>query len=495
MKRSAGIIMPISSLPSPYGIGTFGKAAKSFVDFLASAKQSYWQILPLGPTGYGDSPYQSFCSFAGNPYFIDFDELRKEGYLQKSDYADLNWGSDETKIDYGLLYTQRYIVLRKAVFRMLKENSKHFQGFTKKEKGWLNDYALFMAIKTKYKGLPFREWPDKLRIHDKKALRQFMKDNREEVDFYKGVQYFFYVQWFRLKRYANKRGIRIIGDLPIYVAEDSVELWSDPKQFQVTRDGNLKEVAGYPPGNPEDDGQRWGNPLYDWAAMEKDGYKWWIRRIKAQTRLYDVIRLDHFQGFSNYYAIPSSCVTAKIGKWKKGPGISLFRAIQDELGKMSFIVEDLGMLHEEAYKLKEEAGYPGMKTLQYAFYPENPSSEYLPHNFIPNCVVYVSTHDTEPIGGWFEDADSKLTDRAIEYLHLDKQEGYNWGMIRGAYAGCEVLAVAQMQDFLGLGKEARINDPGKATDNWNWRAKKIYFNRKLANRISRMVLLYDRWHN
>ncbi len=494
MKRSAGTLMPITSLPSRYGIGTMGKEARKFADFLDRAHQSYWQILPLGPTSYGDSPYQSFSSFAGNPYLIDLEELEKDGYLKKSEYTKPNWGNDAEKVDYGLIYINRFPVLYIAVKRLFERKPEDLEIFFEEEKEWLDDYALFMTIKNVYNGAAVRNWPEELRYRNKKALKDFEMKHQDEVLFWKGVQYLFFKQWKSLKEYVNALGIKIIGDIPIYVAEDSVEVWSDPKQFQLDEENHPIEIAGCPPDGFAVDGQRWGNPLYDWDYMKKDHYSWWIRRIKAQFRFYDTLRLDHFRGFAGYYAIPASEKTARNGVWKKGPGYDLFKTIEKKLGKLDIIVEDLGFLTEDVYELLEKCGYPGMKNMQFAFYPENPGSEYLPHNFVKNCVVYVGTHDNEPIMGWFKYGEKKCTRRAVKYLHLDKTEGYNWGMIRGAYSGVEDLAVVQFQDYLGLGMEARINAPSTAEGNWCWRVKKNDFKAALADKIASYVDLYDRDH-
>lgn len=491
MKRSAGILMPISSLPSKHGIGTFGKEAYEFIDFLVKAKQTYWQILPLGHTSYGDSPYQSFSSYAGNPYFIDLDILNEEAYLKKSEYENINWGN-MNDIDYALLYKKRYKVLRKACDRLINENNKEFKKFIKQENNWLNDYAIFMALKYKYEGKSYQRWPKQYRLRNKKALSLFKKKNEKDILFWKAIQYFFYKQWFNVKKYANDKGIKIIGDLPIYVAEDSADVWANPKQFQLNKYLKPTEIAGCPPDSYSEDGQRWGNPLYDWDYMKKEKYSWWIDRVKGQFALYDVVRIDHFRGFAGYYAIPAKEKSARHGVWKKGPGYALFKQIKKELGDLEFIAEDLGFLTPDVYDLLDKCGYPGMKNMQFAFYPDYPDSEYLPHNFIKNCVVYVSTHDNEPIMAWFKYASRKSTRRAIDYLHLDKKEGYNWGMIRAAYSGVENLAIIAMQDFLALGMNARINEPSTIGKNWRWRINKKDINDKLAKRIAYEIDMYAR---
>ena len=492
MKRGAGIVMPITSLPSDYGIGTMGKEARRFIDFLHTAKQTYWQILPLGPTSYGDSPYQSFSSFAGNPYLIDLDELHKDGLLRKKEYAEGSWGDNPLRVDYGLIYARRYEVLRKAVARLLENKPADYDAFIENEKGWLDDYALFMTIKKLENGKPVGEWHKKLHFRDPEALDKVRRENAGEMTFWEAVQYLFFRQWKKLRQYAKKQNVKIIGDIPIYVAEDSVEVWADPKQFQLDKNLHPTEIAGCPPDGFAEDGQRWGNPLYDWEYMKKDGYAWWIRRVAQQFRFYDVLRLDHFRGFAGYYAIPATEKTARNGKWREGPGYALFEAIEKALGKREIIAEDLGFLTEDVYELLRKCGYAGMKNLQFAFFPENPGSEYLPHNFVKNCVVYVGTHDNEPIMGWFKYGPKKCINRAKKYLHLDPAEGLNWGMIRCAYMGVEDTAMVQFQDFLGLGWDARINTPSVVGINWTWRCDKKDINGRLAQKIARWTALYDR---
>ena len=490
MVRGAGVLMPLTSLPSKYGIGTLGKAAFDFVDFLASARQGYWQILPIGPTGYGDSPYQSYSSFAGNPYLIDLDLLEKDRLLKPSEYRDEDWGKDPGKTDYGILYEKRFKVLRKATDRLSHHIPKDYTDFLKEEKDWLHDYAVFMAIKTDLKGKPWREWPKELQNKDKQAMQEVRQRLSSEILFWTRVQYLFFRQYHALKKYANSKNVKIIGDLPIYVASDSIDAWSFRDQFQLDEKGDPKAVAGCPPDAFSADGQLWGNPLYDWDKMKHDGYKWWINRIDHQMRFYDVLRLDHFRGFSTYYAIPAKDTTAKNGRWHNGPGIEFFKAVENKLGRLSLIAEDLGDLSADVYDLMAKTGYPGMKVLEFAFDSEN--NEYMPHNYNKNCVVYAGTHDNDTVLGWLKTAPKKTKERVVTYFHLDEKEGYNWGLIRGALSSTADLAIIQMQDLLGLGSEGRMNTPATASGNWTWRALPGSATKQLARKLCAMTLLYGR---
>ena len=492
MKRSAGILMPLSALDGPYGIGTMGRQARKFVDFLARAGQKYWQILPLGPTGYGDSPYSCFSSFAGNPYLIDLDLLADRGLLKKEEYEWLYWGGDPCRVDYHALYEYRDRVLRMAVARLLAEDPQHVIQFAEKEKDWLRDYALFMTAKKVYDGQPFTQWPDKLRRHDARELERFAAGHGDEIMFWQSVQYLFFMQWTALKQYAGQRGIEIIGDLPIYVSPDSVEAWSSPGFFQLDRQGKPKEVAGCPPDGFSADGQLWGNPLYNWRAMKKDGYAWWTARIRQQLRFYDVLRIDHFRGFAGYYAIPAGEETARNGVWKKGPGIDFFRTVEAQLPEMQIIAEDLGFLTPDVLEMLSETGYPGMKVLEFAFDPDDPDNEYLPHNFTENCIVYAGTHDNDTVQGWMANTPKESTDLARQYMGLNEQEGYHWGMIRTAYTSVAKIAVIQLQDFLGLGSEARMNTPSTLGNNWVWRVSPGAYTDDLADRIAQLTGLCGR---
>ena len=432
--RKAGVLLPISSLPSPWGIGALGAAAREFIDFLAAAGQSFWQILPLGPTSYGDSPYQSFSSWAGNPYFIDLDDLAAEGLLERQEYQRLNWGEDPARVDYGLLYKTRYPVLRKACARLLERGDARFHSFCLGEADWLEDYALFMALKERFDGRSWQEWPQPIRLREPAALEAARTQLAGEVNFWRGVQYLFCQQWKKLKSYANEKGVSILGDLPIYTALDSADVWASPKQFQLDDRGCPTEVAGCPPDAFSEDGQLWGNPLFDWERMKRDGYQWWLHRVGYQLCLYDALRIDHFRGFESYYAIPYGDTTARNGRWRPGPGLDFFQAVNSALGKQNIVAEDLGFLTPEVHRLLEETGYPGMKVLEFAFGSRELGSAYLPHCYPTNCVVYTGTHDNDTIRGWMASAPRKEAAFAKEYLRLSRGEGYHWGMMRAAWA-------------------------------------------------------------
>ena len=478
--------MPISSLPSPCGIGAMGKEAYKFVDFLAAGGQSCWQVLPLGPTSYGDSPYQSFSSFAGNPYFIDLDTLAEQGLLKESEYRDIHWGGDPQRVDYEALYKNRFRVLRLACARMTGEDGPLGQA------DWLEDYAMFMALKSKYGGVSWLEWPEDVRLRRPGAMEQARKELAEDITFWKRVQRLFFSQWRALKEYANGKGISIIGDLPIYVALDSADVWSNPDQFQLDGNGRPTEVAGCPPDGFTADGQLWGNPLFDWEKMEQDGYSWWLRRISFQFELYDTLRIDHFRGFDSYYAIPYGDKTARNGRWKPGPGIAFFKAVNKALGRKDIIAEDLGFLTPSVKKLLKDSGYPGMKVLEFAFDSRDTGSDYLPHCYPTRCVVYAGTHDNDTIQGWMKSAPRKDVSFAKAYLRLSKREGYHWGMMRAAWASPADLAVMQLQDLLGLGSEARMNTPSTLGNNWQWRALPGDLDEKLAKRLYREMRVYQR---
>ena len=490
--RKAGILMPISSLPSPYGIGTMGAAAREFVDFLAEGGQTCWQILPVCPTSFGDSPYQSFSSYAGNPYFIDLDDLAEDGLLEKSEYADLNWGDDPASVDYGLMYQTRYPVLKKACARLLAAEKADFAAFCAKNAQWLEDYALFMALKGANGGVSWFQWPEELRLRQSEALEKAKADLTDEVNFWKAVQYLFFHQWTALKAYANEKGISIIGDLPIYVSGDSADVWANPEQFQLDEKGIPTEVAGCPPDGFAADGQLWGNPLFRWDKMKEDGYQWWLRRIAFQFTIYDTLRIDHFRGFDEYYAIPYGDTTARNGKWRPGPGIDFFNTVNQTLGEKDIIAEDLGFLTDTVRQLLEDTGYPGMKILEFAFDSRDSGSDYLPHCYPKHCVVYAGTHDNDTIQGWMATAPEKDVEYAKEYLRLTEEEGWHWGMMRSAWACVADLAVMQMQDILGLGSEARMNVPSTLGTNWKWRALPGSYDSKLAKRLYREMQVYQR---
>lgn len=490
MKRGAGILMPIHSLPSPYGFGTLGKEAYQMVDFLKDAKQTYWQVLPIGPTSYGDSPYQATSTFAGNPYMIDLDLLAKDGLLKPSEYKKRHWGYDARYVDYETLYHEKYRVLRLACNRM--PETKDYQQFIKKENDWLHDYALFMTIKYANQGLPFYAWPTPLRKHNQNAIAKFEKKHAEDIVLWQKVQYLFYKQWNQLKEYANQNGIQIIGDLPIYVPLDSVDVWANAKQFLLDKECRPTLVAGCPPDGFTADGQLWGNPIYDWKAMKKDNYQWWVKRIRKQMQLFDVLRIDHFRGFASYYAIPYGEETARHGHWEEGPGYALFKTVEKKLGKIQLIAEDLGFLTEDVIELVKKTGYPGMKVLQFAFDVNDPNSMYLPHTYDKNSIVYTGTHDNDTIVGWFKSAPHEQVTKAKNYFHITKEEGNHWGMIRGAYASTADIAIIPIQDFLGYDAWARMNTPSTLGDNWCWRLEKGKLTKALSHKIAQLVHLYGR---
>lgn len=489
--RTSGILMPISSLPSEYGIGTMGKEARKFADFLAKAGQTYWQILPVCPTSYGDSPYQSFSSQAGNPYFIDLEMLCEEKLLKEKECKAYNWGKKKTEVDYGILYENRYALLKEAYARFKKKMPEDFKAFCKKEKGWLDDYAVFMALKDANAGAPWSEWEKGYRFREEEAMKKAGKKYKDEIEFYKVLQYLFYKQWRSLKKYTNRKGIQIIGDVPIYVAGDSADVWANPGQFYLDKELKPIEVAGCPPDAFSDDGQLWGNPLFRWDVMKEDGYAWWTNRIRAMSKLYDVVRIDHFRGFDSYYAIPAGDDTAKNGRWKKGPGMELFQVLEKKLGKLNIIVEDLGFLTPSVRKLVKDSGFPGMKVLQFAFDPRE-ESDYLPHNYTRHSVVYTGTHDNDTILGWKETSPKESVEFASRYLHITPEEGYNWGMMRGAWASVSELAIVPMQDILGLGSKARMNTPSTLGCNWKWRAKPKAATPELAEKVRGYMKLYGR---
>lgn len=485
--RASGILLPIFSLPSPYGIGTIGKAAYQFIDFLHIANQKYWQVLPLGPTSYGDSPYQTFSSFAGNPYFIDLDILKEKGYLEEEDinsYRDL-----PLTIDYGYLYHWRFQVLRKAFYRF--QPHEEYIRFIQDNSFWLNDYALFMSLKDNFSGVSWQEWPQEYKVYQKEILNEYALSHIESIQFWYFIQYQFFTQWNQLKAYAHQRGIELIGDVPIYVALDSVDVWANTKQFMLDHELKPVCVAGCPPDAFAKTGQLWGNPLYNYAIMKQDGYDWWMKRIQAAYQLFDVIRIDHFRGFEAFYAIPSGDSTAEHGKWMKGPGLSLFKTLRQVNPQARIIAEDLGFLTEAVHRLLEKTGYPGMKVLEFAFQP-NEDSEYLPHHHIKHAVVYTGTHDNLPVRGWFETLTEEEKHMVREYLTLPSDDKVCDSMVREALKSVCDLAIIPIQDYLGLGASARINTPSTKEKNWTWRIDKHYLSKDLANYIGFLTTLYRR---
>lgn len=491
--RASGILMPVFSLPSKYGIGTFGKEAHKFIDFLKKSGQSYWQILPLGVTSFGDSPYQSFSAYAGNPYFVDLEILCEQGYLREDELKDFDFGEKADKIDYEKLYASRYKAL-KIAFNRFKLSSKEiadYNAFLEKNSFWLHNYALFSALKDKFQGKPFYEWDTPYKTRNDAYIKEAEVTLLEEIDFYKFIQYHFFTQWEALKKYANQNGIKIIGDIPIYVALDSADVWSEPEQFLL--DGELlpTSIAGTPPDVFSADGQLWGNPLYNWELMQKDNYNWWVKRIDFNAKLYDIIRIDHFRGFSAYFSIPYGDKTAINGEWKKGPSKKLFETLNKKLGSLNIIAEDLGTIDDDVRALLKYTGYPGMKVLQFAFSPSEESS-YLPHNIIKNCVLYTGTHDNDTAIGYMLDGSPNEVKFMREYLRINENDSFNWALIKSAMATAADTVILQMQDFLGLDNSARINTPSTLGDNWQWRINGDCLNDWLAEIIYNTTATYFR---
>ena len=482
--------MPISSLPSPYGIGTFGKAAYDFADFLHAAGQGYWQLLPLGPTSYGDSPYQSFSTFAGNPYFIDLDLLIKDKLLTRKEVTSCAWGSEPRYVDYGKIYESRFALLERAKARGWERDREAVAVFEAENSRWLPDYALFMALKRHFGMKSWTEWPDEgARLHKTDALERYRAELRGDVELFTYIQFLFFRQWSALKSYINGLGIRIIGDIPIYVAMDSSDVWSEPEKFQLDERNVPVEVSGVPPDYFSADGQLWGNPLYDYEAMQKDGFEWWIRRIGGAAKLYDVIRIDHFRGFESYYSIPAGNKTAAGGHWEKGPDRDFINAMHENLGEGGIIAEDLGYLTLEVKAMLSASGYPGMKIMQFAF-DSRESGNYLPHTYHRNSVVYTGTHDNVTAEGWRTNASAEDVAYACRYLRCQPEE-LTEAMICACLASVSDTAVIPLADWLHLGSEARINTPSTQGSNWQWRLA-CPLPEALAGHIAQLTVLYER---
>lgn len=492
MQRSSGILMHLSSLPSPYGIGTLGKAAYEFADFLAAAGQRYWQVLPLGPTGYGDSPYQSCSAFAGNPYFIDLDLLCEDGLLLPEEYASLAWGDDPLTVDYGAVWANRFGVLRLAFARGWKRDREAVRVFCR-ENTWVENYALFMAVKQYFGYRSIAEWEDdSIRLRTPEAAARYSSMLRTEIDFYSYIQFLFYRQWDAFREYAHSKGVFIIGDVPIYVPLDSADVWADPQLFQLDENSRPTAVAGVPPDYFSDTGQLWGNPLYDWDAMRRDGYRWWMERLRAANRLFDVIRIDHFRGLSSYWSVPYGETTAVNGRWEAGPAGDFIDVLKQNFPGLEIIAEDLGLLTDDVRTLLDYSGYPGMKVLQFAF-DSKEASEYLPYRYPRRCICYTGTHDNTTAAGWFAEASADDLAYAEDYLGLNEQEGFHWGMIRGGMSSVAELFICQMQDYLGLGSDSRMNTPSTLGGrNWQWRVGRDALTPALAEKILRYTRLYGR---
>ena len=487
--RSSGILMHITSLPGKYGVGTMGAEAFAFVDFLKKAGQSKWQLLPLTPTGYGDSPYQSCSTFAGNPYLIDLPKLVEEGLLTREEIDSVTWCAREDRVDFGIQYNNKNRVLRLAYNRFA--GGGEFERFCVENGSWLPDFALFMALKDAT-GKSWYDWEDGLKFRDPDAIWNARNKLKDEIRFYSFVQYVFSRQWNALRGYAKDAGISIIGDVPIYVPYDSVEVWASPELFQLDATLRPTDVAGVPPDAFTADGQLWGNPLYRWDEMRRDGYSWWLRRLAAAGKWYDTVRLDHFRGFESYWAVPYGAPNARGGHWVKGPGMDFITTLKKGLPGLSLIAEDLGYLTREVLDLRDNSGYPGMKVLGFAFDSREPS-DYLPHTYTRNSVCYTGTHDNMTTRQWFGTADADAVAYAREYMCLNEAEGDVWGTIRTAMATVSDMAIVPMQDYLDLGAQARMNFPGTLTDaNWTWRAEAGFMTDELSERIRRLTRLYGR---
>ena len=496
--RRAGILLPVSSLPSPYGIGAFNENAKRFAEFLVRAGQSFWQILPLGPTGYGDSPYQAFSAFAGNPYYIDLDTLIGEGLLEKEEVECIDFGqADPTRVNYSRLYTERFPVLRKACERSRFEEEDSYREFYRENAFWLDDYALFMAIKDSLGGISWYDWPDDLRLRQFEKERNLPQTLSGDIRFYRFIQYEFMKQWVALKECVNRKGIRIIGDIPIYVSADSADAWASGELFPFNADHRPDVVAGCPPDAFSKDGQLWGNPLYDWDYHEKTGYEWWKKRIAHCLKLYDVVRIDHFRGFDEFYCIPAGDQTAARGHWEKGPGMRLFRALKENplVTAGSIIAEDLGFLTPSVVNLVRESGFAGMKVIQFAFDSRDTGSGYLPHSYTPQTVVYTGTHDNQTLSAWYEELTPEDRRRADDYMGFtDKTTAAerNRAFIRLAMESVSDTCVIPAQDYLVLGEEARINRPSTMNGNWTWRMTEGAFDEDLTKWIRRITEITER---
>ena len=498
--RASGILLHPTSLPSHTGIGELGVEALRFVDFLEQAGQAYWQILPLGPTGFGDSPYSSFSSFAGNPLLISLQALNDEGLLSQSEILP-PFSVATDRVDYGAVVHWKLPLLAQAATRFLASapQARHqaFRQFCEAESDWLEDYAAFMAIKRVFEhqgahGDWTTAWDRDIAQRTPAALAHWTERCAPQIAAEKVLQFFFFEQWHEVKRYANERSIAIIGDVPIFVALDSADVWASPKSFQLDSSGRPTHVAGVPPDYFSPTGQRWGNPLYDWNQMRSDGYRWWIRRIAGTRRMVDVIRIDHFRGFESNWSIPADQPTAVFGQWVPGPGLELFDTLRRELGELPIIAEDLGLITPEVEALRDAAHFPGMKVLQFAFHrTPGTSNAFLPHQHVPHGVVYTGTHDNDTTRGWFETLGPSERKAVLDYLG-HKPDDIAWAFNRLAMASVARLAILPMQDILSLGSDARMNRPASDRGNWDWRMRRAVTTRDLASRLRDLVTLYDR---
>lgn len=496
MSRASGVLLAISSLPSRYGIGCFSKEAYEFVDWLCDAGQKYWQILPMGPTSFGDSPYQSFSTFAGNPYFIDLEDLIDRGWITKAECDKADFGENPKKVEYKKIYDERFKLLRKAYENSGINDDIHFHEYLKKNDYWVYDYALFMALKSRFEQKPWHEWPEDIRKRYGYSMDYYRKECYFDVEFWLFVQYIFFEQWMKLKKYANDKGVKIIGDIPIYVAYDSADVWAGCKLFQFNEDNVPVAVAGCPPDGFSEDGQLWGNPLYNWDYHKATGYEWWISRMNYCFNIYDIVRIDHFRGFDEYYSIPYGDTSAKNGHWEKGPGIELFERIEAKLGKREIIAEDLGFVTDSVRSLVKNTGFPGMKVIEFAFDSRDSGSanDYLPHNYTTNSVVYTGTHDNETLAGWWSEISGEERRNVRRYFtdHNSSDSEIVDVLIHATMRSVSKLCVIPMQDYLGLSNEARMNKPSTLGGNWQWRVTKQQLSKELAARIKEMTQLYGR---
>lgn len=493
--RASGILLPISSLPSKFGIGCFSKEAYKFVDGLNKAHQHFWQLLPLGPTSYGDSPYQSFSTFAGNPYFIDLEKLQNEGLLTWEEINSCDFGDNPRYVDYEKMYYERFDVLRNAYERFDFENNSEYKAFEQENALWLDDYSLYMAVKDYFDDVAWIEWDEDIKLRKEEAMARYRELLDTEVLFYKFIQFEFNKQWMELKAYANSKAVQIIGDIPIYVAFDSSDCWAHPELFQFDSDNIPVAIAGCPPDSFAADGQLWGNPLYKWEYHKETGYEWWISRIKASLKWYDVVRIDHFRGFDEYFSIPYGDKTARNGHWVKGPGIDLFNAIKVNLGDVNIIAEDLGYLTDTVVKLVKDTGFPGMKIIQFAF-DSREESNYYPYTYTKNSIVYTGTHDNDNIQGWYNSLSEDDKKLAMEYMNNEDTERseLHWDFIKLAMSCVSKLAVIPMQDYLGLGTDGRMNVPSTLGGNWTWRLLENEISDGLLSRIAELTDMYGRYN-
>lgn len=499
MKRHAGVLLSVTSLPSKYGIGCFDRAAYDFVDWLEKTGQKYWQILPLGSTSHGgafDSPYQAFSAFAGNPYFISLEALIKEGVLTETECEGADFGENPEKVDYELMYKNRLPLLRKAYERSNIISNGEFIKFTQENFWWLDDYALFMSVRDFFQGKGWTEWPDDIRMHYGPALDYYREKLYFDIEFQKYMQFKFYEQWSALKKYANDKHIEIVGDIPIYVSPDGSDVWSQPELFQLDENNKMTQIAGCPPDSFAEDGQVWGNPLYNWEYHRRTGYHWWVTRLWYSFKLYDVVRIDHFRGFDEYFSIPAKTAKAKDGHWEKGPGMELFHTLRRELGEKKFIAEDLGLLTDSVRQLVKDSGFPNMKVLQFAFDANDTAgvNDYLPHNYDRNCVVYTGTHDNETVHGWFGRLTKKEKEQIRDYLddHHTTDKNMYKKLIRTAMMSSAETCIIPVQDWFGMDNSARMNAPGTVDDNWSWRMKDGLLTEESVEMVRDMTIRFNR---